>query len=57
MEDAHGAWMNVIDRDMDNESFYKRGVFADFELEISIRKEYTSVSVSKVTKCDKDSDH
>lgn len=49
LEDSSGAWLNVIDRNMDNKAFYTKGAMADFELNIVIAKEYASVSVVSVS--------
>lgn len=45
VEDEDGAWLNLVDRDMDDKELYKKGNYYDFLLDIQIRKEYTSVSV------------
>ncbi len=49
VEDEHGAWNNVIDRNMDNKPYYTKGVIADFTLNFIQTKNYASLSVIDVT--------
>ena len=49
VEDDHGAWNNVIDSNMDNKPYYKKGVIADFTLNFMKKKNYASLSVIDVT--------
>lgn len=48
VEDEQGKQEELIDRDLDNEKFYKKGTMVDMLLTISFGK-YTNVSVRKLT--------
>jgi hypothetical protein len=47
VDDERGKRSELVDKDMENEPYYKRGTIADFWLTFSIGK-YASVTVSKV---------
>ena len=49
VEDEHGSWGNLIDRNMDHAPYYTKGVFADFTLEYIHTQTYASLSVIDVT--------
>ena len=49
VEDDHGAWVNLIDRDISRKTLYEKGHFYNFALDLVIRMKYTSVSIIDVT--------
>lgn len=48
VEDDHGAWINLVDRDISRKELYIKGHFYDFKLNMVIRQEYTSISIIDV---------
>lgn len=47
VEDEQGKNVELIDRDLDNEKYYKKGTMVDMLLTISTGK-YTNVSIRKL---------
>lgn len=49
VEDDYGEWLNLIDRNIENKKYYTKGTYADFVLDITIRKEFSCISVIDIT--------
>lgn len=48
VEDETGEQGMLVDHNMDNASYYKRGTIADFVLDLRISKKFTSLSVAQL---------